>query len=63
MSAAIVAISQLAAVKTSPIAQATLPLPHARALKFFHQKVGIKQEDDKTDLDQRSPDTFLHSNY
>src|SRR6266446_3521384 len=37
-------------------------LPHAGALKFSHQKIGIKQEDDKTDLDQRPPNILLHSN-
>ena len=28
--------------------------------KFAHQEIGIKQEDDKSHLDHRSPDTFLH---
>jgi hypothetical protein len=37
--------------------------PHSRALKFSHQKVGIKQEDNKSHLDHRSPDIFLHGKY
>jgi hypothetical protein len=37
-------------------------LTHARAFKFTHQEIGIKQEDDKTYFDNRSPDTFLHGN-
>src|SRR6202011_4208615 len=38
-------------------------LPHASALKFSHQKIRIEQEDDKTHLDHRSPDIFLHNKY
>jgi hypothetical protein len=38
-------------------------LPHPRALKFSHQEIGIKQEDDKSHLDHRSPDIFLHGKY
>ena len=38
-------------------------LSHARALKFSHQEIRIEQEDDKTYLDHRSPDIFLHSKY
>ena len=36
---------------------------HARALKFSHQKIGIKQENDKTYLDDRLPNTFLLVKY
>ena len=39
----------------------TSALSQARALKFSHQEIGIKQEDDETYLDDRSPDLFLHS--
>jgi hypothetical protein len=58
MSAAIMAISKLAAVKTSPIAQATplfRPIPERSnsPIKRF----------DKAHLDHRSPDIFLHNNY
>jgi hypothetical protein len=60
MSAAMVAISKLAAVKTSPSAQAIPLFPHPRALKLSHQKIGIEQEDDKSYLDRRPPDVFLH---
>jgi len=38
-------------------------LPHPRALKFSHQEIGIEQEDDKSHLDHRSPDIFLHGKY
>jgi hypothetical protein len=53
MSAAIAAISKLAAVKTSSIAHRTplfTPIPE---LKFSHQKIGVKQEDDKAYFDDR----------
>jgi hypothetical protein len=30
--------------------------------KFSHQKIGIKQEEDKTYFNHRSPDILLHSN-
>jgi hypothetical protein len=36
--------------------------PHARALKLSHRKIGIKEEDDKTYLDQRPPDIFFMAN-
>jgi hypothetical protein len=35
-------------------------LTDARALKFPHQKIGIKQEDNKAGLDDRSAYIFLH---
>jgi len=60
MSAAIAAISKLAAVKTSSIAHRTplfTPIPE---LKFSHQKIGIKQEDDKAYFDDRPPDILVH---
>src|SRR5271169_5414329 len=41
----------------------TLLLTHARALKFSHQQIGIKQKDDKTNFNDSSPNTFLHSKY
>ncbi len=62
MSAATIAIAKVAAVKTSPIAQATplfCPMPE----RSNSQEVGIKEEDDKSYLDHRSPDIFLHSKY
>src|SRR5579864_1741325 len=40
-----------------------LPLRDPRALKFSHQEIGIKQEDDKRHFDYRSPDVFLHGKY
>ena len=61
MSAAIAAISKLAIVKTSSIAPHYAPFrPQTRTLKFPHQEIGIKQEDDKAYLDHRPPDIFLH---
>jgi len=39
--------------------QAPFPL-HTRARKFRHQKIGIKEEDYKTDLGYCSPDIYLH---
>src|ERR1035441_8291038 len=39
----------------------SLLLSHAGVLKLPHQKIGIEQEEDKTYLDHRSPDIFLHS--
>ena len=39
---------------------ASLP-PHPGAFKLSHQKIGIKEEDNKTYFNQRSPDIFLHS--
>jgi hypothetical protein len=33
---------------------------HTRARKFPHQKIGIKEEDYKTDLGYGSPDIFFH---
>src|SRR6202043_2257203 len=39
--------------------QSTLP-PHARALKFAHQEIGIEQEDDESCFYHRSPDTLPH---
>jgi hypothetical protein len=59
MSAAIVAISKFAAVKASPIAQATplfCPMPERSNSPI--KKIGIKQEDDEPYLDHRSPDIF-----
>jgi hypothetical protein len=35
-------------------------LPHAGALKFSHQKIGIKQENDKPYFDHRSPGILVH---
>src|SRR5579863_4029845 len=35
-------------------------LSHPRALKFSHQEIGIKQENNKGYLDHRSPDIVLH---
>jgi hypothetical protein len=35
-------------------------LAEARALKFSHQKIGIKEKDDESYLDRRSQDIFLH---
>lgn len=35
-------------------------LPQTRALEFAHQQVGIEKEDDKTDLDDCSPDALFH---
>jgi hypothetical protein len=35
-------------------------LPHARALKFSHQEIGVEKEDNKTYLNHCSPDIFLH---
>ena len=61
MGAAIVAISKLAPVKTSPIAQATplfSPMPDRSNSPI--KRFGIEQEDDKTYLDHGSPDIFLH---
>jgi hypothetical protein len=35
-------------------------LSYAGALEFSHQEIGIKEEDNETHLDHRSPDVFLH---
>ena len=59
MSPAVAAISKLAIVKTSSIAHTPLFHPHTRTLKFLHQKIRIKQEDDKAYLDERPPDVFF----
>src|ERR1700677_1537816 len=34
--------------------------PQTRTLKFPHQEIGIKQEDDKAHLDHRPPNILLH---
>jgi hypothetical protein len=39
--------------------QAVFP-SHARPFKFSHQQVGVKEKEDKPDLDGRSSDVFLH---
>ena len=36
-------------------------LTDAGAFEFSHQEIGIKEEDDETHLDHRSPDMFFHS--
>jgi hypothetical protein len=41
---------------------ASLPA-HTGALKFSHQKIGIKQEHNEGDFDQGSPGVFLHGKY
>jgi hypothetical protein len=59
MSAAIRAITKLAAVKISPMAQIKpLLCPIPGAFKLPHQKIGVKQEDYETRLDYRSPNVF-----
>ena len=35
-------------------------LPHARPFKLSHQEIGIKQEDDKSDLDHSAQHILLH---
>jgi hypothetical protein len=37
-----------------------LLLTQSRALKFSHEKIGIKKEDDEADLDHRSPNVLFH---
>jgi hypothetical protein len=38
----------------------TLRTPHSRTFELAHQKVGIEEEDDKTDLRHRSQGFSLH---
>ena len=55
------AISKLAAVKTSSIAEARplfCPIPERSNLP--NQEVRIEQEDDEAYFDHRSPDAFSH---
>jgi hypothetical protein len=54
------AISKLAAVKTSSFAQAEPLFRPVPKPQISHQEIGIKQEDDKTYLDHRSPNIFPH---
>ena len=42
--------------------KASLP-SHTRALEFSHQKIGVKKEDDESDLNRRSPDMSLHKRH